>query len=340
MNKKYLILNLICASMLVFANNVATVNFNKITGSTPIYTADNINKLLSNTSDNFNKLLSDTNISFGSENINVATDKSTLVGHNNYIDMTGSGIFGDDSLISNIVPIKRTFDENGNWIPAHWGNYSIGSYNTNIVGDTVFQFGKFLEHYNGNRNFMLGHRLVCTNSSVNIMIGFQNNKGVNLISGSENGKAYENIMITTTNGKIVDSVGAISIGSHNTTSNAKNSVAIGTGATVKDSSGSIAIGSGAVVSNANFSIQIGPGTNTEKETVKIRGCVVVRDNKIPLDSIENADQIKAALGIQTISRSALPQKLSNNASNQEIIDTLNTIIEILNSDLQGTRAPE
>lgn len=328
MNKKYLILNLICASMLVFANNVATVNFNKITGSTPIYTADNINKLLSNTSDNFNKLLSDTNIVFGSENINVATDKSTLIGHNNYIDMTGSGIFGDDSLISNVVPIKRTFDENGNWIPAHWGNYSIGSYNTNIVGDTVFQFGKFLEHYNGNRNFLLGHRVVVSNASVNIALGFQNNIGNNMIAKTHENATkatMENIMISTGDSKILDSMCSVSIGKHNSISNSINA---------------ITIGSNAKVVNANNAIQIGPGTNTEPFSTKISGCVVVKDNKIPLDSLEYADEIKAAIGIRAFSRSALPQKLSNNASNQEIIDTLNTIIEILNSDLQGTRAPE
>lgn len=325
-NKIIFLLTLITAltSSVAFTNPEPTA-FNKIKGKTPMYTANNINELLSNTSDNVNELLSNTNITFGSENINIANQKSTLLGHNNYIDMEGSGIFGDDSLISNVVPTSRTFDDNGKWISAYWGNYSIGSYNTNIVGDMVFQFGKFLEHYNGNRNFMLGHRLVCTNSSVNVMIGFQNNKGVNLISGSENGKSYENIMITTTNGKIVDSIGAITIGSHNSVSNANGSVAIGVGASVKD---------------AAQAIQLGDGTNTDEYTLQVFNCMVVKDNKIPLDSIEYADEIKAAIGIRSFSRAALPQKLSKNASNQEIIDTLNTIIEILNNDLQGTRAPE
>lgn len=318
MNKKYLILNLICASVLLFANSITPIKFNKITGSTPMYTADN-----------FNKLLSNTDITFGSENINIATNKSTLVGHNNYIDMNGSGIFGDDSLISNIVPTKRTFDENGNWIPAYWGNYSIGSYNTNIVGDTVFQFGKFLEHYNGNRNFLLGHRVVVSNASVNIALGFQNNVGNNMIAKTHENSTIkatmENVMISTGDSKILDSMCSVSIGKHNSISNSINA---------------ITIGSNAKVVNTRNAIQIGPGTNSETNTVKITGCVVVRDNKIPLDSLESSSEITELLKSKAFARTALPQKLSNNASNQEIIDTLNTIIEILNSDLQGTRAPE
>ena len=316
MNKKYLILNLICASALLFANNVATINFNQITGSTPMYTVENITELLSNT-----------DITFGSENINIATNKSTLVGHNNYLDMNGSGIIGDDSLISNIVP--KTFDENGNWIPAYWGNYSIGSYNTNIVGDTVFQFGKFLEHYNGNRNFLLGHRVVVSNASVNIALGFQNNIGNNMIAKTyENSTikaTMENIMISTGDSKILDSMCSVSIGKHNSISNSINA---------------ITIGSDAKVVNAENAIQIGKGINSESNTVQIASCVVVRDNKIPLDSLERSTEILELLGSRSFSRTALPQKLSKNASNQEIIDTLNTIIEILNNDLQGTRAPE
>lgn len=333
MNKKYLILNLICASVLLFANGVTPIKFNKITGSTPMYTADN-----------FNKLLSNTDISFGSDNINSATNKSTIVGHNNYLNMDGSGIFGDDSMITNEklsifddILVENSGMSNG----AFWGNYSFGSYNTNSFGDTVFQFGKYLTNYNGNRNILIGQFSRCLNCNDNILLGLFNGKE-NVISDTTYGEAtIENIMLSTNGSNITDSKNSITIGQHNIVENSITSIAVGNAATVKDSTGSVAIGSGANVSNANYSIQIGNGTNTEGNTVKIFNTTIVNKNgTIPLDSLENADEIKAAIGIQTISRTALPQKLSNNASNQEIIDTLNTIIEILNSDLQGTRAPE
>jgi hypothetical protein len=135
----------------------------------------------------------------------------------------------------------------------------------------------------------------------------------------------ENIMISSGDSKILDSMCSVSIGKHNSISNSNNA---------------IIIGSNASVVNANNAIQIDPGTNSETNTVKITGCVVVRDNKIPLDSLESSSEIAELLKSKAFAKTALLEKLSDSASNQEIIDTLNTIIEILNSDLQGTGAPE
>jgi hypothetical protein len=224
---------------------------------------------------------------------------------------------------------------------AFWGNYSFGSYNTNSFGDTVFQFGKYLTNFNGNRNILIGQFSRCLNCNDNILLGLFNGKE-NVISDTTYGEVtIENIMLSTNGSYITDSKNSITIGQHNIVENSIASMAVGNIATVKDSTGSVAIGSGANVSNANYSIQIGNGTNTEGNTVKIFNTTIINKNgTIPLDSLEYADEIKAAIGIQTFSRTALPQKLSKNASNQEIIDTLNTIIEILNRDLQGTRTPE
>lgn len=360
---------LVGISSLSLANiNTEPVEFRKINGKTKIYTCAGITNYVKNAISrdltNCDVVLHGKDITLA-ENIN---EKAGVIGTSNTLEYNGSMIIGDSNTIVTNNSKNVTYDKSRHpvkpIVDTAWGNFIFGTYNTNYVGDTTFLIGKFLNNYNSKNNVMFGQYGLIENSYANILIGVQNsNKGHNKISSSSTETpSYENILITTRDSYVLDSHISNIIGQKNTitngncctilgygsyiggitTNNQFNSwnISIGSKNTITTGSYNTALGYSAHIKNASNAIQIGLGTNTESNTAKIKGCVVVNaQDKIPTASLDRAAEIEEALEIIAKAKENLV-KLETTASNDQIIDKINEIIEILNPDQLGVRAPE